>query len=161
MRNPTPYPRRPEAVLAWTTCTLVMDDGTPCDDPLPPDSPVSACGRHLRIAYDYCQTLIERATVEQVRMAGIKDSDDPVVRNKIREAQSVVYYAMVDGLIKIGTTIYLDARMKTLGANLMATEPGDAQLERQRHQQFTELLARGREYFHPGKALLAHIVALQ
>jgi hypothetical protein len=161
MRNTTPYPARREDSIVWSTCTIMDEDGTTCGEPLPPEPPMSVCGRHLRIAYDYCQTMIERATVEQVRAAGIKDSDNPVIRDKIREAQSVVYYAMVDGLVKIGTTIYLDVRMKTLGANLMATEPGDAQLERQRHAQFADLLARGREYFRPGKALLAHVVALQ
>lgn len=146
-----------------TRCTIATQDGKFCDSPVPPDAPISACQTHLIDAHSYCQAVMDRASDAQLQV--IRDEvprlRDQRIVDRVRKARSVVYYALANGYIKIGTTVHLDQRMKTLGANLVAVEPGDQDLERDRHRQFAELLAAGREYFFPGHKLIAHVAALQ
>ena len=144
-------------------CTSGREDGKFCNAPVPQDAPVSMCTEHLREAWSYCQAVLDRATDAQ--LAAIRDVvprlSEQRLMDRVRKARSVVYYALAGGYIKIGTTIHLDQRMKDLGANLMAVEPGDAELERDRHRQFHALLAAGREYFFPGHELVKHVSAVQ
>lgn len=85
----------------------------------------------------------------------------------------LVYYARRDGLIKIGTTTEIRARMTAQGiTDLLAVEPGSYDLEDQRHTEFAvHRLSRKRgtgngrgngpaEWFRPGASLMAHIEAL-
>ena len=67
----------------------------------------------------------------------------------------------VDGLVKIGFTNYLPQRLEAWPptTKILATEPGDFRLERQRHQEFAEYLIE-REWFTYGPRLHAHIAAL-
>jgi hypothetical protein len=78
-------------------------------------------------------------------------------------ARSVIYYARVGPLIKIGTTIDLSTRMRTLGVDcVLVTEPGTYELEHQRHREFARSKApRGIEYFHETADLVEHIRRLQ
>lgn len=72
-----------------------------------------------------------------------------------------VYYIRRAMLIKIGTTVNLTTRFITLRPNeILAIEPGDERLERQRHKQFADLRHSG-EYFHPGPALQEHVLAVR
>src|ERR1039458_2410411 len=86
----------------------------------------------------------------------------------------LVYYAMRDGLIKIGTTTQIRRRLAAQGIDeLLAVEPGSFDLETERHAQFAEHklsrrrgTGRGRgsgpaEWFRPGGDLMAHIEALR
>jgi hypothetical protein len=150
-------------VAAIRSCTIALPDGAFCDRPIPDDAPISACTEHLQRAWSYCQAKLDLAT--DAHLAVIREDiprlSDQRLMDRVRRARSVVYYALADGYVKIGTTVHLDARMKALGANLVAVEPGDAELERDRHRQFHALLAAGREYFFPGHELIAHIAALQ
>lgn len=149
-----------------TRCTIAGAHGAFCDLPVPDGSPISACAQHLRAAYAFCRDLIERASVNQ--LAGLNIEDAPLsvaesLRDRIRAERTVVYYARIGTQIKIGRTVHLAARMKALGANeLLATEPGDFDLETQRHREFAHLkIDDGRkDYFRPGPDLLAHIAAL-
>jgi hypothetical protein len=76
---------------------------------------------------------------------------------------SVVYYVLTrPGQVKIGTTINLSDRMKSMRVfnqeDLLAAEPGDAQLEKMRHAQFGDLrLSSRREDFSASGALMDHI----
>lgn len=78
-----------------------------------------------------------------------------------RHDNPVVYYVGVDGLVKIGFTNYLPQRLEAWPptTKILATEPGDFRLERQRHQEFAEYLIE-REWFTYGPRLHAHIAAL-
>ena len=67
-----------------------------------------------------------------------------------------VYYAERFGRIKIGWSSDVAQRMGTLKAVLLATEPGDRHLERQRHAQFSADRIVG-EWFQASPALEAHI----
>lgn len=75
----------------------------------------------------------------------------------------VVYYLLLGDRIKIGTTIHLRNRLKSLRVDdraVLATEPGGLELERRRHLQFaTERLGR-REDFAISARLMDHIRSL-
>jgi hypothetical protein len=60
-----------------------------------------------------------------------------------------IYYALIDGLIKIGFAKDVPSRMRQYPptAQLLAVEPGTLQVERTRHQHFGQHLAKGREWF--------------
>jgi hypothetical protein len=78
------------------------------------------------------------------------------------EEQAVVYYVrMLGGLIKIGTTTNMKARMEAfIIEEVLATEPGGRDLEKERHAQFAHLKVRG-ERFSAGEDLLSHIEAIR
>lgn len=73
----------------------------------------------------------------------------------------LVYYMGINGQIKIGYTTNLRQRSSAYppGTELLAVEPGTPELEKQRHNQFSRHLARGREWFADNPALTAHIDA--
>lgn len=145
-----------------STCTAGKNNGSFCDGPVPPDSPVTLCGKHLRVAYSYCLAKLDMATDEQVATIRhlLPRLDNQRLVDRVRKARAVVYYALVGNHIKIGTTIHLDERMRALEANLIAVEPGSYDLERDRHQQFAELRVPRTEHFRPGPDLVAHVAAL-
>jgi hypothetical protein len=70
-----------------------------------------------------------------------------------------IYYLKVDQRIKIGYSVDVKRRMRSYPphARLLAVHPGTKTLEREMHNQFRNLLAAGREWFHPADELIAHI----
>lgn len=72
-------------------------------------------------------------------------------------AQSGVYFAERDGLIKIGCSRDPGKRVVHLDARLLASHAGDFETERTLHRVFADDLAVGREWFRPSPALLAYI----
>lgn len=73
----------------------------------------------------------------------------------------LVYYALREDLIKIGTTTGFAQRMSTLDIDrVLAIEPGSEDVERRRHAQFAGLHAY-REWFRPGEDLIAHTDVLR
>lgn len=83
-----------------------------------------------------------------------------------RWAQSpgIVYYLLRGSLIKIGTTIRPKKRFDTLMPDaVLASEPGDQELEKARHTQFAALREPnvGREHFNPGAPLIELIRELR
>jgi hypothetical protein len=75
--------------------------------------------------------------------------------------EGVVYYLTFNGLIKIGTSTNVKGRMASLPHDeLLATEPGSYELEKQRHRQFAHLRYKN-EWFNPGPELQAHIRQLK
>lgn len=85
-------------------------------------------------------------------------------RDLWRESGGIVYYILRGELIKIGTTTRPIKRFATLMPDaVLATEPGDTELEKIRHGQFEDMRDPnvGNEYFHPEPPLLAHIRTLR
>ena len=81
-------------------------------------------------------------------------AEDPIIRSPL------VYYVQFGDRIKIGTTIDLPWRLHDVPCDaVLATEPGDRQLEHQRHEQFAEFRIY-REWFRPGRPLMDHIATL-
>lgn len=104
------------------------------------------------------------------RIGFVPDDASPTcpicIDNQLSESMGVspgtwgVYYALRGGLIKIGTTQNVGARIRALKADhLMAIEPGSYDIERATHQRFDHLRKQG-EWFRPGSDLLDHIEAL-
>lgn len=71
----------------------------------------------------------------------------------------VVYYVRVGAYIKIGWSSDLAKRMRAYSPDsvLLATEPGDRQLETRRHRMFAAHRTHGREWYAMVPALLHHI----
>lgn len=151
----------------WTTCTAIVGVGQFCEQSVPKGAPVSLCKPHLVSAFLYCENLI----VEQATQRDYGMSAEAIARRNgdlLRAAETeIVYYAKIDGLIKIGasTTRNLNGRMRALSAeSVLATERGYYELERKRHRQFHRSRATdhpGREYFHPTEDLLDHVGQLR
>jgi hypothetical protein len=81
-----------------------------------------------------------------------------------KESPGIVYYILRGTLIKIGTTTRPRQRFDSLMPDaVLAIEPGDPELERLRHTQFTSLRDRnvGREHFTPGPDLISLIRELR
>ncbi|MDQ0694221.1 GIY-YIG nuclease family protein [Streptomyces sp. W4I9-2] len=79
-------------------------------------------------------------------------------------AVGIVYYALRQGHIKIGTTVKPLQRFADLMPDaVLAAEPGGVQLERQRHREYREFRSptAGGEYFQPHPALIEHIRTLR
>lgn len=76
---------------------------------------------------------------------------------------NVVYYVKVGKYIKIGTSRDVDRRLQQYppDSELLATEPGDHDIEAMRHDQFREYLAARNEWFTPGPKLMWYIEHLQ
>ena len=72
-----------------------------------------------------------------------------------------VYYLRVGDLIKIGWSADIKKRLKAYppNAELLGAQVGTRQDEAAMHGKFISLLAKGREWFHPGSQLLEHIAA--
>lgn len=104
-----------------------------------------------------------------------KRHDDEMARRRLRHQreeemrktklaeQATVYYIAVRGYVKIGYTTNMQARMGQLMPDaILATEPGDREVEKQRHRQFAHIRGSlGREYFTPHPDLEAHIEAVR
>lgn len=84
------------------------------------------------------------------------------LNNPGETAAGIVYYIRMNGLVKIGFTTDLSKRSRAYppGSELLATEPAGRYTERDRHQQFSRWLARGREWFEESDLLREHIAEL-
>lgn len=76
--------------------------------------------------------------------------------------ESIVYYLARGPLVKIGTTRQPETRFAALMPDrILAVEPGDPDVERQRHLQFKRLRHGTSEYFDQGDDLMTHIQAVR
>ncbi len=93
-----------------------------------------------------------------------QEYQESLVRHRAAvEAQAQVYYVRIGDYVKIGYSINVAQRMRSLRVDpdaLLATEPGGLMLEQQRHAQFADERVGKRENFNPSRRLLAHIAAL-
>lgn len=75
--------------------------------------------------------------------------------------KAVVYYARLGNLVKIGTTVNLRNRMSNINPEeLLITESGSTEVERNRHRQFQDLHVHG-EWFRYEGALIEHVEELR
>jgi len=149
-------------VLERSRCTHVRRNYQECLLPVPEDSPVTICMKHMREAYtwfsDYLDVLYEQRSEH---LEEHREYWRHYYNPRRRDTDPVVYYALVGGLIKIGVTRYLYGRMRGLMAeDLLATEPGDEEVEKARHHQFRHVRVKGREWYEDCPELRAHIAYL-
>jgi excisionase family DNA binding protein len=87
--------------------------------------------------------------------------DEAAASQGVRVSTPVVYYLQFAGRVKIGTTGRLRQRLESVPHDeLLAVEPGDARIERQRHRQFAQYRISG-EWFQSAPPLMAHIATLK
>jgi hypothetical protein len=117
--------------------------------------------------------------IRAIQDAGLVQDAQEVTRATFEEARrlrhaSVVYFVERQGLIKIGTSRRLKARLESIShgackmpdgmapgpVNLLATMPGDQRTESSYHHRFRRQRVAG-EWFRPNKALLRLIEDLQ
>lgn len=142
-------------------CTIQLRSGAFCDAPRMEDMPYPICARHaikIHIAvYESAGEMI-RGEVPEAAVDAFAAQQD--ARKERLKEQSQVYYVRIGDRIKIGYTQNMKQRMSELRVpleNVLATEPGDAALERERHLAFAAGRHGRLEEFNPSRELLAHI----
>lgn len=145
---------------SWRNCENVADH---------PEHPL--CEAHYRRVglqfvnenVELIQAIAGTLTVSDLveRLAGFPDDREPRTP-PVKE--SVVYYARIGDVIKIGFTTNLVERLRALRVQpggLLAVEPGGRDVERSRHLEFADERYGAREDFAMSTRLMAHIEALQ
>lgn len=140
-------------------CTNRTSFDSHCGAPIPPGTPVTLCGAHLIAAYQFCVDSL------QVADAAVQPDAHALTTPAVsKPSRHVVYYVARGDLIKIGTTTDLLTRMGTVQPDkILAVEPGDRTVEKERHWQFRCSRAhqmRGRELFQRTEDLLEHVEAV-
>lgn len=150
-----------------TRCTIERRSGVFCDAAAVDWAPFPICERHARMLYRTMDAMLEAAQRDPLLMADLAFSDlADSRRTRIGEHEPdpdpVVYFLLIDGLVKIGHATHLVRRLAHYPptAQLLATEPGDRSREAQLHAEFAEYLTAGREWFTPGPRLRAYIEGL-
>lgn len=151
----------------WTICTVQRRNGSFCEAESLKDAPFPICLKHASRLMEFLEAQIQ-ATADTPELLDrlVSYQFDAVLGRAEKmgdKGYPVVYYLRVGDLIKIGTTRHLKNRVAGYppGSELLVSEPGDVELERQRHSQFAGLLAAGREWFHPASVLIEHINKLR
>lgn len=130
---------------------------------------VLLCGDHLRALGELFEA---RVTEAEDRLSGHFADVSTQWAGSVGEARGLVraererrdarvtwwvYYIRIGDVIKIGTTGDFRGRMASLVPDeVLAVEPGDMTVERERQRQFVHLRVKG-ERFRPEPDLLAHI----
>lgn len=125
-------------------------------------SDLPLCARHYReVGIRFMAEHMPGPSSPQERAARVAEH-----RQRQAEAQaahSQVYYLRIGDRVKIGRTQNVRQRLIELRVDveaLLATEPGGAERERERHLQFAAERVGRREDFNPSRRLLAHIEAV-
>lgn len=88
-------------------------------------------------------------------------SADPSLDYITGDEPGIVYYVRFGERVKIGTTIQLATRLRSIPHDeVLAVEPGGVEMERRRHLQFADYRMKG-EWFLYGLTLREHIASLQ
>lgn len=107
-------------------------------------SDIGICEAHVQVVVAFARRRDERRA-ERTAQAPSPPSTPP----KIDLSRQCVYYLQVGDRIKVGHATLLHRRLREYPPNavLLAAEPGDRSLERQRHRELSPWLADGREWF--------------
>lgn len=150
-----------------TNCTVLRRDDRFCDDPSAEDVPFPICAHHAKMLYRHVRESMAPLASDPIfaMWHNIDRIHADRERRKIADEAKhfVVYYLQLGEHVKIGYTGNLRKRLKDypLNRRLLAYEPGDGNVEGQRHFQFREYLAVGKEYFTPGPKLIEHLNQLR
>jgi hypothetical protein len=104
--------------------------------------------------------IFEKQTSEDAvrlsEMRGKRERHEADIRSLRKDRPGFVYFLRVGERIKIGYSVDVKRRMRAYppGCELLAVEPGDRELETQRHRQFAGSRTDGREWFRPTPDIL-------
>lgn len=137
---PTPSP--PYRQCAFHDCDLIPAEelGFPL------------CPEHCRTVYFGIKDLLPCATTGRATTGRPNGKAKPLASKRM----GIIYFARVDGLIKIGYTTNLKLRIRVLQAELLATLPGTMDTEKALHAKFGPCWVRG-ELFRPEPELMGYI----
>lgn len=126
--------------------------------------PFPICAKHATKVFVEMRERYQEFTSDRDRM--VIDGWEDVERARAKESAKgdpIVYYVLVGDLLKIGMSRNVRQRMTQYPPNrkLLATERGDASLEKRRHREFANLLTGGNEWFRFEGALVEHVKALR
>jgi hypothetical protein len=109
-------------------------------------------------SYGFIHRILVEAGVELRAQGG---SQSGATTRRQRQVSGTVYYMRIGNRVKIGWTSNLKTRMASINPEeLLASEPGTRDTERERHQQFDNLRIHG-EWFAMEEPLLSHIESLR
>lgn len=110
--------------------------------------------RHLTERFFEVQTT--KQAVRSAEERGAWERHEAAKAELRQDREGFVYFLRVGERIKIGYSADVKARMRAYppGSELLAVEPGDRDLETQRHQQFAGSRTDGREWFRPAPDIL-------
>lgn len=163
---------------AQPACLALTEDNEACLEPPCREAVlyggVPLCGPHLDLYRVYVQVVREaraqqleerntylREKVAEIHAARRQMAEEEAARQEAYKDQALVYYIRIGDLIKIGFTTNMRQRMsQLLPDEVLATEPGPAELERMRHRQFAHLRVRG-ERFRRGEDLISHVAMIR
>lgn len=144
------------------------------DMPIPGDDRTSqeviAGTFHTAFRQRFDELLRKNASPAQLATASIELLLDPHMNAMLpelyrpaarkRRGKQSVYFAKLGSLVKIGISVNPETRVQSIGAVLVATEPGGRAREMELHSQFGE--ARERlEWFREHDALIAYVESLE
>jgi hypothetical protein len=136
-----------------------------CGGDAEPGSPVPLCRRDVIAVHDYWQERDDMAArILRGEGGGVEAAQllRAARRPQPKDERGHVYYIRLGDRVKIGWSANVTRRISELPTEqLLAVEPGDRQLERDRHVQFIHLSAAGREWFRLAPDLLAHVTQLR
>jgi hypothetical protein len=148
-------------------CTAESKGHRFCDRLSIPDAPFPICSRHALAIFRHMADALDSADPVLRLVAGFEEMDDARAKRYRGERRtgtdaSVVYYLLIDGLVKIGYAADLERRLVAYPptAKVLATEPGGREVESIRLAEFADYKSAGREWFTPGPRLRAHIEGL-
>lgn len=147
------------------TCNAEGKHGKFCDRPSLPGAPFPICILHAARLMSYLDSrmpslLDDRMMVMVRSMEKVHPAPKrPGLPQPNQVFDPVVYYIRVGEHIKVGYTSNLTERLRAYPPDsiVLATEPGDRDLESERHRQFRDERRMGQEWFNPSERLLAHI----
>lgn len=131
-----------------------------CSSHVAPECPAPLCADHARLVFAW-------VLAEAQAHSAITDTPDhqatPAPEGpRWADMPGHIYYVRIGNHVKIGWTSNLKHRFTSLQPDqVLATQPGTLRDERELHHRFGYLLAKGREYFHPGPALVDHIASIR
>lgn len=155
---------------AWPGCRSHMQIRSPRDGQIIQDRYGVLCATHsvdVAIAvvqhqndvHQFTQFFERQSTERAIRAEQWRREDERYEAEKAalrQDREGFVYYLKVGDRLKIGYSVDVKRRMRAYppGSQLLAVEPGDRDLERQRHHQFAGSLMDGREWFRPTPDLI-------
>jgi hypothetical protein len=155
---------------AWPGCRAHMSFLSPVDGERIQDRYGVLCKTHAadiaiaviqdqRDSHAVMQFFEQQTTERAVRAEAWRAEEERYEAEKAalrQDREGFVYYLRVGERMKIGYSADVKQRMRAYppGSQLLAVEPGDRDLERQRHQQFAGSRTDGREWFRPTADIL-------
>jgi hypothetical protein len=149
------------------SCLAISAEGIACTKTAYRGAPFALCFNHAFMVYLSIHGEISsnlKRIHDDMAFAEMGPTLHDVAAKAAYEEQSQVYYVRIGDYIKIGFTRNMSERLKSLrveASDLMATEPGGRDKERERHEQFADIRRGRKENFERTPELLTHIAKVR